>query len=79
MHRELRYQFLAARNGKPPLLTKSFVRSVQQIERQDVVSSGIFPHEFSDKNPEQWTKQTLTTLEDAMQAYMVEVLAESDM
>ena len=33
----------------------------------------------SDKNPREWTKQALTTLEDAPGAYMVEVLAESDM
>jgi len=35
--------------------------------------------EFSDKNPRQWTKQALATLEDATEVYMVEVMAGSNM
>jgi len=35
--------------------------------------------EFRDKNPPQWGWQALTSLEDATEAYMVEVIAESDM
>jgi len=78
-HRELRDRFIAARNGKPPWSTNAFVHTVQEIEHHDVVSSGIFADEFSNKNPRERTKQALPTLEDAMEAYMVEVLAESDM
>jgi len=76
---ELREQFIAARNGKPPWSTKAFVRTVREIKHHDVVSTGIFADEFGDKNPWEWTKQRLTTLEDAMEVYMVEVMAESTM
>jgi len=57
VRRELCDQFLAARNGKPPWLTKAFVRTVREIEHHDDVSSGIFVDESSDKNPHEWTEQ----------------------
>jgi len=72
----LRNKFIAARNGKPPWSTKAFVRTVREVEHHDVVSSGIFPDEFADKHPREWTKQALVTLEEATEAYMVEVTAE---
>jgi len=77
--RELCDQFIAARNGKPPWLTKAFVRTVHGIEHHDVVSSGIFAEQFSDKNPWEWTEQAWTMLQDATESYMVEVIAESNM
>jgi len=77
--RKLRDQFIAARNGKPLLSTTAFVRTVREIERHDVVCSEIVADKFSDKNPREWTKQALTTLEDGMEAYMAEVMAESIM
>jgi len=46
------------------------------MEHYHVVSSGIFADEFPDKYPREWTKQALITLEEATEAYMVEVLAE---
>jgi len=46
------------------------------IEHHDVVSSGIFSDKFAEKHPREWTKQALSTLEDATEAYMVEVTAE---
>jgi len=49
--RELRDQFIAARNAKFPWSTKPFVCTVHEIEHYDVVSSGIFVDQFSDKNP----------------------------
>jgi len=76
VRRELRNEFIAACNGKPPWSTKAFVRTVREIEHHDVVSSGIFPDELPDKRPREWTKQALITLEDATDAYMVEVTAE---
>jgi len=76
VRRELRNEFIAARNGKPPWSTKAFVRTVCEIEHHDVVSSGIFADEFPDKRPHEWTKQALITLEEATEAYMVEVTAE---
>jgi len=57
---------------------KAFVRTVHKIEPCDVVSSGIFADKSSDKNPREWTKQPLTTSDDATEAYIVEVIAESD-
>jgi hypothetical protein len=77
VHRELRYQLIAARNGKPPWLTKAFVHTVRKIEHLDVLSSGIFADEFRDLHPQVWTKQALINLEEATEAYLVEVLAKS--
>jgi hypothetical protein len=76
VRRELGTEFIAARNRKPPWSTKAFVRIVCEIEHHDVVSSGIFTNEFPDKRPREWTKQALITLEEATEAYMVEVTAE---
>jgi len=76
VRRELHNKFIAARNRKPPWSTKAFVRTVQEIEHHDVVSSGIFAYEFPDKHPHEWTKQALITLEEATEAYMVEATAE---
>jgi len=66
-----------ARNGKPPWSRNAFVRIVREIEHHDVVSSGIVADEFRDKGPLEWAKQALKTLEEAMESYMVEVIAES--
>jgi len=60
--RELRNEFIAAHNGKPPRSTKAFVSTVREMEHHDVVSSGIFADEFPDKRPREWTKQALITL-----------------
>jgi len=57
-------------------LTKAFVRKVREIEHLDVVSSGIFADEFRVKHPREWTKQALIMIEEAMEAYMVEITAE---
>ena len=76
VHRELLNEFFAACNGKPPCSTKAFVRTVRESEHHDVVSSGILADEFRDKRPREWTKQALITLEEATEAYMVEVTAE---
>jgi len=56
---------------------KAFVRTVCEIEHHDVVSSGIFPYEFPDKGPWEWTKQAVKTQEEATESYMFEVIAES--
>jgi len=49
------------------------------MEHHDMARSGIFVDEFRDENPRECTKQALTMLEDATDAYMVEVIAESNM
>jgi len=46
------------------------------MEHHDVVSSGMFADKFPDKHPLVWTKQALITLEEGMEANMVEVTAE---
>jgi hypothetical protein len=73
---ELHNEFITARNGKPPWSTKAYVCTVREIEHHDVVSSGISADEFPDKRPCEWTKQAVITLEEATEAYMVEVTAE---
>jgi hypothetical protein len=57
-------------------LTKGFVRTVREIEHHDVVSSGIFADEFPDRRPREWMKEALISVEEATEAYMVEVTAE---
>jgi len=76
VRRELHNEFIAAHNGKPPWSTKAFVRTVCETEHHAVVSSGIFADKFPDKRPCEWTKQALITLQEATEAYMVEVTAE---
>jgi len=56
---------------------KAFVRAVREIEHHDDVSSGICADIFGDKLPREWTKKALNTLEEATEAYMVEVIADS--
>jgi len=68
VHRELRNELIAALNGKPPWSTKASVRTVREFEHHDVVSSGIFADESSDKHPREWTEQALITLEVAAEA-----------
>jgi len=77
IRRDLCDQFIAVRNGKHPWWTKAFVRTVREIEHHDVGSPGIFAAEFPEKHAQEWTKQALITLEMAMAAYMVEVIAAS--
>jgi len=68
---------MAPADGKLPSSTKAFVCKVQEIDHHDVFNSGIFAHELRDRSPWEWTKQTLNTLEDAMDVYMVEITAKS--
>jgi hypothetical protein len=72
----LRNEFITARNEKPPWSTKPFVRTVYKIQHHNVVNCGMFTDEFPDKHPREWTKQVLITLEEATEAYMVEVTAK---
>ena len=77
VRRELRDQLVAACNRKHPWSAQAFVRTVGEIEHHDVVSSGILADEIRDKNPREWTKHALITLEEVMDGNMVEVIAES--
>ena len=77
VHRDLHVQDITAHNKSPPWSTNTFVCTVGKIEHQDIHCSGIFVDEFRDKHPWQWTKQALVILEEAPEAYMVEVIANS--
>ena len=77
VHTELRDQFIAPCNGKPPWSTKQFVRTVHKIEHHHVVSSGIVTDKFGDQCPREWTNQSLKTSGEATGSYMVEVTADS--
>jgi len=68
---------MAACNGIPPWSTKAFVHTFWAIEHHDVVSSGIFKYEFCDNRPQEWTKKAWNIIEEAAEAYMVEVIADS--
>jgi len=74
--KKLPNEFIAAHNWNPPWSPKAIVPTVGEIQHHDVVSSGIFADGSPDKRPREWTKQALITLEDATEAYMVEVRAE---
>jgi histone H3/H4 len=37
----------------------------------------MFPDKFHDKGPWEWIKQALKILEEALELYMVEVIAEA--
>jgi len=54
-----------------------FVRTVRITEHHEVVCSRIFTDEFPDMYPREWTKLSVITLEEAKEAYMWEVIAES--
>jgi len=77
VRRELRDQFITARNRKPPWPTKVIVRTVGEIKHHDVGSSVILAYEFPENHPHKWTKKALITLAEATEAYVVEVLAAS--
>jgi len=70
-------QFLCASNGKPPSSVKALVRTFREIEHNDIVSPGLFEHEFPDNNAREWTKHASITLEEGTEAFMVEVIAKS--
>ena len=74
--RELRNKFIAARQGQLPWSIMAFVCTAREFQPDDVVSSGIFADKFADRRPSEWIKQALITLEEATEAYMVEVTAE---
>jgi len=74
---ELHDQFIAARNGQPPWSTNSFIRSVRNTEHHYVISSGIFANVFRNTGPWVLMKQASKTIDEAIESYMVEVIAES--
>jgi hypothetical protein len=47
------------------------------MEHHDIVSYGIIGDEFHDKHPRESTKPASITVEEAMEAIMVEVIANS--
>jgi hypothetical protein len=63
-------------NRKPPWSRKEFVSMVRLIEHHDVVSSVVFVDEYHYWSPPTCMKQALITLQEATEAYMLEVTAE---
>jgi hypothetical protein len=41
------------------------------------IGSPIFTHEFHGQHPQEWTNRVLSSLEKAMKAYKVEVIANT--
>jgi len=76
VHRKLRDKLIAAHNGKPAWSTKVFFHAIRNIEYHATVIAGIFVDEFRDKHLPEWTKQAVFNWEEAMEASMVEVIAE---
>jgi hypothetical protein len=70
-------QLLAARNEQHARLTKALVLTVHEIEHRYVVSSGIVADELYDKHPRGWIKLVVITIEEAMEEYIVVVMAKS--
>ena len=79
VHRAPRDQYLAADDWKSPASTMAFFSTAGEIEHDDVVSAMIFADNFGDMHPLECTKQALTTLLDALEVYIVGVIAESAM
>ena len=48
------------------------------MEQHDVVNSGVFEVEFSDKQLQEWTRAYFRVLEKATEEYMIEVSAIPD-
>jgi hypothetical protein len=70
-------KFIFACNGKPRWSTKVILATVREFKHHDVLSPGIFTDEFHYNCPPEWIYQSLITLEKAIEAYMVEDIAES--
>jgi hypothetical protein len=58
-------------------MTEACVHNIRIIEHHDVVMSGIIVDEFSDKHPHGWKNQLWITLEEATEAYLDDIIAES--
>jgi len=70
-------KLIAAHDGKPPLLTTGSVRTVCGIDHLDPVPFGIVGDKLCHDGSREWTNQALNSLEEASEAYMVEVIAKS--
>jgi hypothetical protein len=77
VRRVLSDQCITASNGKPPWSRKAFVCRVHTMEHHDILSYGIIGDKFHDKHPRESTKPASITVEEAMEAIMVEVIANS--
>ena len=75
--RDLHDQLTPVCNGKPPRLMEVFVGTVCKFEHHYGISSLGLVYELHVRHPRQWMKQALNTLEEPMELYMVEVIAES--
>jgi len=65
---ELRNQIIATHTAKCPWSMNAFVCIVREFEHHDVVRSGIFADEYTNKGPWEWTKQVLKIFGEAMES-----------
>jgi hypothetical protein len=75
--RKLHNQPIATQIRKPLLLWMVFVGTLREIDRHFFFSTEIFTDEFPDKHPRELMKQALICFPEATEAYMIEVIAES--
>jgi hypothetical protein len=67
-------QFKHSRNGNCPWSTKTFVRTVCEIEHHDIVCSGVFANEFSDKLLQVKTGGAFNAWKEATEEYMIDIV-----
>jgi hypothetical protein len=77
--KEICDQFIAARNLKAIWWTKAVVSIVSEFKHHDDVSCEIFTDKLHDAYPQEWTRKALDTVDDAIEMYVVEVIAKYHM
>lgn len=68
---------IPANNGKLQWWTEAVVCTVHEVEHHNISSSAILADEYHVIHPRHWMKQTIKTLEEAMEFYIVEIIAKS--
>jgi hypothetical protein len=74
--REVSNEFIAAHDCNAPLASKADFRTVRKIEHHDLVRAGNFTDVFPEKHRHKCMKQACITLDESMEAYMIDVTAE---
>jgi len=77
-YRELHDRFIAAHIRTPLRSSKTFVHTFWTMDHPDVVSSGICPTYFCAKHLRDWMKQAFSLVKDAIDLYMVAIIAKFD-
>jgi len=75
---ELYDEFCSVHEWYPPWSSNALVGIVRNIKQHEVISSAMFAFEFHEQHSWELMKEALNTLEEVMEAYIVEVIAESN-